>query len=309
LNRKLRGRAAVTAAVSLIAACFCALALGATPIVPKKNALLGGGWISPAYTGVTHPNLTLVNVRVSANSKTANVYLDLTAPCQGTYSAYKVPVTVKAVPVAGGTFSLKGQMHDQDPNSAGQYTITGRFLSPTSAAGTASETFAYKNGGVMESCITPTIHWQARADTNMTSAAGKPALRKGAFYYGNTSQTYDMVLRLTPDGRHVAQAAALMDEHCSKDPANYVFHVDPVASLSTAISANGSFTDTVVIHNAAFTTRDGVSASGELTEKMAGRFGASSVVGTWQVTEVLHDSTGALIDTCTSKVVKFKADL
>lgn len=309
MNRQLRGSAAATAVVSLIAACSCALALGATPVVPKRNALLGGGWIAPAYAGASHPNLTLVNIRIGANSKTANVYLDLTAPCQGTYSAFKVPVTVKNVPVVTGTFTLSGQMRDQDSNSAGQYTITGRFLSPTSAAGTASETFAYKNGATTESCITPTIHWQARADANLSSAPGKPAVRKGAFYYGNTSQTYDMVLRLTPDGRHVAGAAALMDEHCSKDPADYVFHIDPVASLSTAISSKGAFTDTVVIHNAAFTTRDGVAANGELTEKMSGHFGASSVAGTWQVTEVLHDTSGAYLDTCTSKVVKFKADL
>jgi hypothetical protein len=193
------------------------------------------------------------------------------------------------------------------PHTAGHYALTGKFTTPTSATGTGQSqfTFAAPDGKEYD-CDTGNLKWQARDDAHSPSG-GKAALKPNAVYYGNvrgSTGRLPFLLRLDATGTTIEEATALVDARCTKDTSYYV-HVDPIFAR-VQVGAGGTFTSRPSYTDSlAGKTSD---QEGRVTMIVFGRFGKSTVAGTWRVdVKIVQRSTGALVDSCTSGAMTFKA--
>jgi hypothetical protein len=280
----------------------------AAGVMPVKSGFFGGGTIGTTYKPGYQNKLAWINLSVAKDGKSFTIYGDWNASCQGFGPPARASFAAQGVrPKADGSFVAVGELSASD--TIGHYAVSGKFLSPTSASGSGDSEFTFTNAdGKSYSCKTGFVNWQARADAQYTSAAGQAAPKAGAGYYGNTSGVggrLPFTLRVSADGKSVEQAAVLMDAQCKQDPKLYL-HVDPLVA-KIRIQPGGLF-----VSNPRYA--DNVLAKPGQTVQVAshitGRFGKSAVVGTWHVEATILDAaSGSVVDTCSSSLLRYKADL
>jgi hypothetical protein len=103
------------------------------------------------------------------------------------------------------------------------------------------------------------------------------------------------MLRVSPDGRSVVQAALLWSATCAKSK----------AGLSSA-----TFTPTAPISQGAFSTTQrytDAKLSGRVVSTDTGRFGQRAAAGTWHIHVEVVGRRGGIADTCDSRPISWKA--
>jgi hypothetical protein len=233
-------------------------------------------------------------------------YGDWNASCAGLAAPARASFTAKAIALKpDGSFVAVGDLGAA--NTAGHYALTGKFTSPTSATGTGQSQFTFAApDGKHYDCDTGEVKWQAREDSRAASG-GKPALKAGTVYYGNThgpNGRLPFVLRVGPGGKTIEEAAALVDAQCKQD-ASYFVHVDPIFA-HVNVSSDGSFASAPSYTDSLLGRKPG--QEGHVSMAIKGKFGRTTVSGTWQVKVKLElSASGAVLDTCSSGLMRFKA--
>ena len=270
----------------LLAGLLVLASAASAPLAPPGE-LLGGGAIPENGTTGLH----FVTVRVTPDGRHVKFYGDWNGACQGftgavTASFYKIAAIAK-----DGSFKGRGPL--DSAVAAGPFSFEGAFTSPTSATGTGSVHFTFAPGpGKSYLCDTGTVAWQVRADRPL---GGSPRPRPRAAYYGNTSQDLPFMLRVSPDGRSVVQAALLWSATCAKSK----------AGLSSA-----TFTPTAPIAQGAFSTTQrytDAKLSGRVVSTDTGRFGQRAAAGTWHIHVVVVGRRGGIADKCDTGRISWKA--
>ncbi len=275
--------------VAGILALAAAASAGASPPLAPPGELLGGGAIPLKGSYGLH----FVTVRVTPDGKRVKLYGDWNGSCKG----FRGPVTASffaQVPLSkDGSFKGSGPL--DSAVAVGPFTFQGAFTSPTSAAGTGNVHFTFTPGGGQSySCDTGTVVWRVRADRPVS---GPPRPHAGATYYGNTSQNLPLVLRVSPDGRSVGQAALLWNAGCAKAKSGLsTGTISPPSRI-----AGGVFSTTQRYNDA--------SISGRVVSVDTGRFGATTAAGTWHVHVEVVGKGGRVADTCDSGQITWRARL
>ncbi len=299
-------KAGVTALAALLALAGAAVAWSAGP---GKGAFFGGGQIEATYTAGFHPKLAWINLAVSKDGKTVTAYGDWNAACTGYSAPARASFVAKAIaPKPDGSFTATGEL--SGANTTGHYVLAGRFTSPTSAVGTGQAQFTFLSRGPQTSrkyeCDTGTVNWQARDDAHSPSG-GKPSPKANAVYYGNvrgSTGRLPFMLRVGSTGKTVEEATALVDARCTQDPSYYA-HADPIFA-HVKIKPGGTFTGRTAYTDSLL--GKGFGQEGRVTMSIGGRFGGSTVTGTWRVAvKIVFSSTGKLVDSCSSGAMTFKA--
>ena len=273
---------------------------------PGKGSFFGGGQIEAKYAPGFHPKLAWINLAVAKDGKTLTAYGDWNASCAGYPAPARASFVAKAIaPKANGSFVAVGDLTDS--HTAGHYVLAGKFTSPTSAVGTGQSQFTFAApDGKQYDCDTGQVAWQARDDAH-TPSGGKAALKANTVYYGNVhgaTGRLPFVLRVGSTGKTVEEAAALVDARCTKDP-NYYAHADPIFA-HVKIKPDGSFTSRSAYTDSLLGKSTG--QEGRVTMTVSGKFGRSTVAGTWQVdVKIVLSASGSLVDSCSSGKMTFKA--
>lgn len=263
------------------------LTAAALPPLAPRGELLGGG--SAPGTGTA--GLQFVTVRVTSDGRRVRFYGDWTGTCAGftggvTTSFFKVAAIAK-----DGSFKGRGSL--VSAVAAGPFSFQGSFTSPTSAAGSGSVRFTFTPGpGRSYSCDTGTVVWQVRTDRPL---GGSPAPLRGAAYFGNTSQGLPFVLRVSPDGRSVVEAALLWNAACAKSKTG----LSSATFARNARISSGGFSKTLRYGDAKL--------SGRVVSRDTGRFGADTAAGTWHVHVAVVGPGGRITDTCDSGPITWRA--
>jgi hypothetical protein len=272
--------------VRLLAGLLVLASAASAPLAPPGE-LLGGGAIPENGTYGLH----FVTVRVTPDGRRVKFYGDWNGACEGFTGAVTASFFKIAAIAKDGSFKGRGPL--DSAVAAGPFSFQGTFTSPASAAGTGSVHFTFTPGpGRSYLCDTGTVAWQVRADRPLR---GSPRPRPGAAYYGNTSQDLPFVLRVSPDGRSVVQAALLWNATCAKSK----------AGLSSA-----TFTPTAPISQGAFSTTQrytDAKLSGRVVSTDTGRFGQRAAAGTWHIHVDVVARRGGIADTCDSDRISWKA--
>jgi hypothetical protein len=298
-----RAGIAALAAVFVLAGAAVAAAGGVSPF---KEALLGGGSIEASFRQGFHPKLAWINLAVGKDGRTVTAYGDWNASCKGLAPPARASFTTKPFTLRpDGTFTVVGDLAAS--NTAGHYALTGRFTSATSAAGSGQSQFTFAaDDGKRYDCDTGNVKWQARDDVH-AGAGGKAAPKAGAVYYGNThgpNGRLPLVLRVGRSGRTLEEAAGLVDARCTKDPSYYV-HADPIFAR-VKIRPDGSFTSSPSYTDSLVGKQQG--QEGRVTMTVKGKFGKTTVSGTWRVdVKIVVSGSGAPVDSCSSGLLTFKA--
>lgn len=262
------------------------------PAIPPAGSLLGGGAIGDRFTPLASFGLHFTTVSLAKDGKSVKFYGDWNGRCDG-FSGAVTASFFQEVPVHGdGTFDGKGPL--ESTTATGTFAFSGAFTGPGSAAGRGDVSFTFRNGNSSYKCSTGAVHWQARTSLGRVGRArplpGKP-------YFGNTSQRLPMVLRVSADGRSIAQQALLWNARCKRNAAGLG---RATSSPSFPIRAGGRFS---------FTERYTESYGGlvaHITSTHEGRFGLSTAAGTWRVkVDVRNPSTGKQADSCDSGPIRW----
>jgi hypothetical protein len=288
----------------LIAVSAAALALAgiaaAKTALPAKNALLGGGMIGTKFVHGAHHDVGYTSIRVDKKTgKSVHVYGEWPTACTSTN--YVTAVFDTVVPLkADGTFAGSGVTPKNDVVPEGvSYRFSGKFLGPTAAQVVGSATFAFVSNGKSSKCASRNVRTEVRTTPKVT---GTPSPKAGAAYYGNTSDTAAVALRVAANGKSVAQTAeeGWLDCKTPELKANggpFLRNTSPPA----AIGADGTFHGEETFDDS--TGAFGAGTVAHIRSVLDGKFGATSVGGTWTVTaDVVDQATNAAKDTCTRKV-------
>lgn len=264
--------------------------------LPSPGALLGGGAVGERFVPLANYDLHFTTVSVNSDGKSVKFYGDWNARCDGFRGAVTTVFFKQVDLKKDGTFKGKGPL--ESTSAEGTFTFEGRFKDPGSASGTGGVKFSFGSGGRSYRCDTGPVSWQVRTSVDRSGRARPLA---GRSYYGNTSQRLPVVLRVSRDGRSVAEQAVLWDAHCKK---NVTGLGRATGSPPIAISSDGtfSFTERYTETYGAFVAR--------ITSTHEGRFGRSTVAGTWRVkVDVRNGSTNVKADSCDSGLVRWAARL
>ena len=301
----MRQAVGVVAAIA-VALAVSAWALGASVLgssaLPEKDALLGGGKIGPRFetrAALGHPDVAYTTIRIDKTSALSfHIYGEWPIPCKGRAAVTAIFDTdVELEP--DGTFEATGLVPPSSIIPKGlKYNFSGAFTSATTAQLGGGASFAFVENGKRYQCAGSGVKTEVRV---APTVSGGPAPAPGATYYGTTSDTGAVLLRVTADGKGVAQIAeeGWLDCHTKelkKNGGPFIRNTSPPAT----IGAGGTFAgeeryDAVNSFLPGTVTR--------IHSEIAGKFGASSVGGTWTVeAKVVDKKTGATSDTCKRKV-------
>jgi hypothetical protein len=277
-----------------------ALALGATTArgqAPLPGALLGGGRLGPRYID-PHVDAHLTSLVTSADGTTVTFYGDWAARCPGLVEPMTASFVARDVPVAeDGSFAAAGEFSGEDFD--GSYSVAGVFTEPRSATGSGRAVLTLHLGDQTITCTTPSVSWEARGGARLK---GRAHPEPSGAYYGTTSETFPLVLRVSKSNRKLAQAALLWDAPCRALP-------DGVGGLAvsspTAIGKDGRFTVTFTIVEEPAADQVAVT-----TATLRGTFGNGNVAGTFQATARVQSLVdGSLLDSCSTGPVSWAARL
>jgi len=313
------------------AAGMAALLLGAGPILagaaaakrrhvpsPVPNGFYGGGAIGPRHTR-TQSDIQYVNIKADSRARSITFYADASAACQHTKAAANTELVSfypTGISVHNGHFSATGVTpadgSQGSPNVS--YSLSGHFVTAARAVGTMSAhgTFPGANGDVA-TCTVPRVSFTV-TDPKLSIGSGK--LVAGAAYYGNMiyvpkKDRTPFVLRVSKDGRHLAQLATEFNYDCTP---------------SVGVAGNGFFQGRVewppppfpIDKHGAFTIHDHGHRAipgepnlvGDETVVIHGRFGRYRLSGTWRddIT-VSNASTHQVAGSCTTHTEQFQATL
>lgn len=287
---------------AVLGALAAAALSGAETELPPKNALLGGGaigttWVSNPRAG--HPDVKYTTIRVNKqNGRSVHVYAEWPVRCQG-----RSPVTAIFDTVAplkpDGTFARTGSLPKTAVIPDGlRFQLTGAFDGATAARVTGSASFAFTEDGKTSACSGSDIRTQVRLPG---PAGGAPAPKRGAVYYGSTSDTGSVILRVAAGGRQVAQIGEEGWLDCKtaelkRNGGPFVQNTSPPAT----IRANGTFGGSEHFDSLQPLLPGTVA---HMTSRVTGRFGATTASGTWELQAVVVDEkTKKVEDTCQRKV-------
>jgi hypothetical protein len=131
------------------------------------------------------------------------------------------------------------------------------------------------------------------------AAAKKPAA-PGVVFGGRTAQSWPVVIETSHDLRQIVRADIGLHLACTSGSISNQFDSYVKLPLSTTGSFSGSFAQQGIDF--------GNGHKGDYSGTMKGKLNArlTSGSGTWSLKFVEHDATGAVVDTCDSKLVKWK---
>ncbi len=130
------------------------------------------------------------------------------------------------------------------------------------------------------------------------AAAKKPAA-VGVVFGGRTAQKWPVVIEVSRDLRQVVRADVGIRLTCMAGITN-----DYDSYVKLPLSTTGSFSAKFANQTVDFGNGHKADYSGSMKGKLNARLTSGS--GTWQLKYVEHDATGAVVDTCDSKVVTWK---
>jgi hypothetical protein len=131
-------------------------------------------------------------------------------------------------------------------------------------------------------------------------AAAKTPPPPGVVFGGRTAQGWPIVVEVSKDARQVVREDVALRAPCTSGTVSIQADNYIKLPLSTTGSFSGRF-----IQNAA---EVGNGQRGDFSGSMKGKLNArrTSGTGTWSLKVVVHDATGAVVDTCDSGVVTWK---
>ena len=296
-------------AVGVVAAIAVALAVSASALgasfggigMPEKDALLGGGKIGQRFETRPHwaSGRRLSTIRIDKTSALSfHIYGEWPIACKGRAAVtaiFDTDVDLKP----DGTFEATGLVPPSSIHPEGaSVQLQRRFHERSTGPGRRRRQLHVRR----ERQAVPVRRERGQTEVRVApTVSGAPAPAAGASYYGTTSDTGAVLLRVTADGKGVAQIAeeGWLDCHTKelkKNGGPFIRNTSPPAT----IGAGGTF--------AGEEQYDAVNSflPGTVTtihSEIAGKFGASSVGGTWTVeAKVVDKKTGATSDTCKRKV-------
>jgi hypothetical protein len=118
---------------------------------------------------------------------------------------------------------------------------------------------------------------------------------------GFISSSSPVVIEISNEGREVTQMATALPLRCSQGEG---LLVTPSYFEHVPISAKGAFEDSL---EASVNLPNNM--NGKVTSHVAGRFNhmMTAVTGTWSLAVVIHDATGATLNSCDSEPTSFTA--
>lgn len=259
--------------------------------------MLGGGNLGPTYAD-PQPNLHLTSVIVSPDGRTLTVRGDWSARCGTQLRPVTASFTAEEVLLSSdGSFAASGAF--SAPGGAGTYSLVGLFTAPSSVSGSGSARLTVQAGGAIVTCKTPALSWEARGGARLN---GRPKPQARQSYYGLTTQSLPVVLRVSANRYRVAQAAVRWHASCTATAEG----LDGIAlAPPTAASTKGRFS--VTFSSVDEPEQGRVSLT---TSTLRGTYGTGNVGGTYESTTRVWDfSSGALLDTCSTGRVSWAARL
>jgi hypothetical protein len=241
----------------------------------------------------TTRDVTWVSARVSKDQKTVDFYGDIDLYCGGQNAG--VYLTFATVPLrSGGRFSGADPI-EPETNSGltGVMKFSGRFT----ARGIASGSLTISGTKSGTPCETRKIPWQLRSPF---LAPHPRAAETGGTYYGNTKDTFPVMVRTNASGTRLRQASLEYVYKCqNSNQESYGNEVTP----GTALSKTGAFHSKDHFSHA---TAPGI--TGHWTSTVDGRVKGDRATGTWTINiQMTRDSDGAVVDNCTTNAIEFNA--
>jgi hypothetical protein len=303
-----RTKGFVTAAAVCAVTGALVAAAGSAPLPPPANALLGGGSVG-TRTAPGHADVKFTSIQISPDGTRLHFYGDWNARCDGggvVTASFDEIVRISADGSFSGTGPVKSEVADGTFEFRGKLSrvaLGGRSLD--AARGTGRVRFAFRPDATRtHACDTAQVEWQARTTPKVT---GKARPKNGGTYYGNTSDTLPFVMRVSPDGKQIVQAAALFVLDCNN-------RVEPILDAeiapATPIGRSGSF---VSVERSEETVRAAeLWGEGSVMKYVAvfhGKFGTWAVRGGLTVKATVTARDGTTVDICASRPLSFAASL
>jgi hypothetical protein len=275
---------------------------------PAADALLGGGSVGAQRT-TDHLDVKFTTIRIQKDGKSLHFYGDWIARCDG-----NLLVTAnfdQIVPIAAdGSFSGTGPLNSEIAD--GTFEFNGKLSrivlggrSVEAARGTGRVNFSFHPDPAQpHACDTTVVNWQARTSP---TASGKATPRKGGSYYGNTSATFPVVMRVSSNGKQVVQTGLEFVLKCAKrEQPSLEADITP----TMAIGRNGSFVNVERYEERIRAAQIwGEGSVMKYTAVFRGKFGAWAVRGSLKVDATVVASDGTTLDTCSSGPLSFAASL
>jgi hypothetical protein len=131
-------------------------------------------------------------------------------------------------------------------------------------------------------------------------AAAKTPAPPGVVFGGRTAQGWPIAIEVSKDARQVVREDVALRTPCTSGTVSIQADNYIKLPLSTTGSFSGRFIDNAV--------DVGNGQKGDFSGSMKGKLNArrTSGTGTWSLKLVVHDATGAIVDTCDSGVVTWK---
>jgi hypothetical protein len=131
-------------------------------------------------------------------------------------------------------------------------------------------------------------------------AAAKTPAPPGVVFGGRTAQGWPIAIEVSKDARQVVREDVALRTQCTSGTGT----IQPDSYRRLPLSTTGSF-------SASFgpvTSDVGNGQKADFSGKMKGKLNPrrTSGTGTWSLKVVVHDATGAIVDTCDSGVVTWK---
>ena len=296
---------------------LAALAVSVAALAPAPASAAQAGRLPGLYQGGgTGRYVNFVSLQLNRPGTHAEQRATLTARCQGDPAIRTVRDYVRLSQIAvtegraRGSGVLQGQIPAGVPGTGG-LSRRGevRFRIRVGAGGRADGTIRSRftltdpaTGSKRARCDSATVRWSARI-AGSRAGGGKPAPAPGAEYFGNTAQRQPFLLVVARGGRSVRPAGMTFRAAC---PSLRGLPLDLASKRKLRIrrgrfGARGSLTR----H---FASEELGPVTERYTWRLAGRFGADDVAGSWRVTGVVRrDFDGAEVATCTTGRNRWRA--
>jgi hypothetical protein len=131
-------------------------------------------------------------------------------------------------------------------------------------------------------------------------ATAKTAVPSGVVFGGRTAQSWPIVIEVSKDARQVVRADVGLRLQCTSG--DFTNQSDNYRKLP--LSTTGRFSASFAQNGIDVGNGQKADFAGSMKGKLNAR--RTSGTGTWSLKFVVHDGTGAVVDTCDSGVVTWK---